>query len=269
MTDINQLLKQLFPRWQSHLIQEAEDDYGKIFVIEAKHTRVMTFGSNFEQSSMDTRRPYLPVHKYIRAMLLPLAFNKPNHITLLGLGGGAIARCVYHLLPSCKQQAVELRPLVAKLAKQHFLIDPTLIKITIDHAHRYIAEVQEKATDFIFVDIYLASGMDLAQRSQRFIQHCSNALSDHGWLVLNYTNLPHADDPCFDIIRQNFSALYICAVDTENYIVIAGKLALPKPLPEYYPELAQLEQKLDSRLTPFYRRLTDFDSFFGLGKSLD
>src|SRR5690606_34998140 len=97
--------------------------------------RVLTFNTIFEQSKIDRRSPWLPVHEYNRAMLLPVAFGQPRHATVLGLGGGVMASALHHLLPACQVHAVELRQAVLDVAREFFsLPDSDRLRVTISDA---------------------------------------------------------------------------------------------------------------------------------------
>src|SRR5262249_21924672 len=91
------------------IIYRTSDAWGDILVIDDEHYRNLTFDSIYEQSRMDRRNPHSLVYQYTRAMMLVLAFIKPRHATILGLGGGCLLRSLYHVLPKCELHTIELR----------------------------------------------------------------------------------------------------------------------------------------------------------------
>ena len=76
---------------KGEIVHHTRDALGSILVVDYRKHRVLTFNSVFEQSKIDRRYPYLPVHEYNRAMMLPAVFANPGHVTILGLGGGVMA----------------------------------------------------------------------------------------------------------------------------------------------------------------------------------
>ena len=112
------------------IIHRTNDAWGDILVIDHRCYRNLTFDSICQQSSMHLNRRHILVHEYTRAMMLVLAFIKPRHVTILGLGGGCLLRSLYHILPKCELQAVELRQRVYEVATEFFGI-PLSKKVTI------------------------------------------------------------------------------------------------------------------------------------------
>src|SRR5690554_1858465 len=114
------------------IIHHSRDKLGSILVIDYRKHRVLTFNSVFEQSKIDRRHPHVPVHEYNRAMFLPAAFNTPQHVTILGLGGGVMASAFHHLFPDCQIHAIELREAVLYVAREYFdLPDSARLNVTI------------------------------------------------------------------------------------------------------------------------------------------
>jgi len=81
------------------IVHVARDKLGNILVIDDRKHRILSFDSVFEQSKILRSAPHLPVHEYNRAMLLPIAWQEPERVTVLGLGGGALAHGLHQLLP--------------------------------------------------------------------------------------------------------------------------------------------------------------------------
>jgi len=89
-------------------------------VFDRKDKRMLTFGSIYEQSCISKSRPHVLLHQYTQAMITVLLFTDPKKVTMLGLGGGALAHCLLHSIPDIELKAVELRPAVIKVATDYF-----------------------------------------------------------------------------------------------------------------------------------------------------
>ena len=232
------------PYLSGDLTYQTEDTLGRILVIDRRKHRILSFDSIFEQSKIDRARPHLPVHEYNRAMLLPVAFATPRHVTVLGLGGGSLVSALHHLLPECELHAVELRRRVYEVAREFFsLPTASTIKVTIADARRVLPELPPGGTDLILTDLYDAQRMSPAQAQRRFIEQCAEALSPDGWLVLNYHHPPPASGPLFMALRALFGIVLLFRSKSGNHVLYASK-ALFEPMKRDDPRLAILEARL-------------------------
>ncbi len=226
------------------IIHYTRDALGGILVIDYRKHRVMTFDSAFEQSKIDRRRPYLPVHEYSRAMLLPVAFAQPRHVTVLGLGGGVMASALLHLLPDCRVHAVELRPQVLQVAREYFdLPHSANLTITISDARDALNQAPDSSTDLILADMYSSDRMSPTQAQREFIRQCSRVLSDTGWLSVNYHRTPDINGPLFRQLRGEFAVLLLFKSKTNNTVIFASKQPF-EALQSKDPALIALEKRL-------------------------
>ncbi|WP_298451193.1 methyltransferase domain-containing protein [uncultured Marinobacter sp.] len=226
------------------IIHHSRDKLGSILVIDYRKHRVLTFNSVFEQSKIDRRYPQVPVHEYNRAMFLPAAFKRPQHVTILGLGGGVMASAFHHLFPECHIHAIELREAVLYVAREYFdLPDSARLNVTIADARDALSNIPESSTDLILADLYSADRMSPAQAQRQFVEACSRALSDHGWLVLNYHRSPDPEGPYFRQLKKHFAVLLVFKSKTNNTIVYASKQPFEAMHPKD-PALANLENRL-------------------------
>lgn len=229
---------------KGEIIHHSRDKLGSILVIDYRKHRVLTFNSVFEQSKIDRRYPHVPVHEYSRAMLLPAAFSNPQHVTILGLGGGVMASAFHYLFPECQVHAVELRQAVLDVAREYFgLPSSERLNVTIADARNALNNLPNANTDIILADLYSADRMSPAQAQRQFVESCSRALSSKGWLVLNYHRTPDAEGPYFRQLRKHFSELLVFKSKTNNTVVYASKQPFDAIHPKD-PVLANLEKRL-------------------------
>lgn len=223
---------------------QTEDALGRILVIDRRKHRVLSFDSIFEQSKVDRSTPHLPVHEYSRAMLLPMAFIEPEHVTVLGLGGGTLVSAVHYLLPECEIHAVELRREVVAVAREFFALPGAdNVRITVADARRALPTLPPGGTDLILTDLYDAQRMSPAQAQRRFVDQCAEALSPEGWLAINYHQLPPENGPLFMELRALFGIVLLFKSKTGNSVLYASK-GLFEPLARDDPRLDVLERKL-------------------------
>jgi spermidine synthase len=91
-----------------------------IQVFDRGNERYLNFDSPHQQSGLYKSEPARLLHHYTQAMMLVMLYKESRHITLLGLGGGALAHCLYHHFPQVELQAVELRRPVIDAAYRYF-----------------------------------------------------------------------------------------------------------------------------------------------------
>lgn len=229
---------------QGDIIHVARDKLGSILVIDYRKHRVMTFDSVFEQSKIERERPWLPVHEYNRAMLLPTTYFTPENALVLGLGGGVLVSGLMRLLPDLQVQAVELRPRVVEVARSHFgLPDSDRLNVFCGDARRYLEESETGCYDLILTDLYQANRMSPAQSQRQFIRQCSRALTDRGWLALNFHRMPDENGTLFREIRRQFASVLVFRSKTNNYVIYGSKQML-EPVEVGDGRLLELEQRL-------------------------
>jgi len=170
-------------------IYRTRDDKGWICVHQDGHRRFLAFGNQVEQSCMSLQEPLRLEHAYTQAMMLSTLFlPRLERATLLGLGGGSLARALLGYFPSCRVTAVEHRAQVAAVAREYFALphDPRL-RIIIANAGDYLVK-PGKASDLVLADLYDAEGMDAQQTQEAFLARCRAALTSDGVLAVNLWN---------------------------------------------------------------------------------
>ncbi|MFN2362022.1 MAG: spermidine synthase [Marinobacter sp.] len=229
---------------KGEIIHYTRDALGGILVIDYRKHRVMTFDSVFEQSKIDRRKPHLPVHEYSRAMLLPVAFAQPSHVTVLGLGGGVMASALLHLLPDCQVHAVELRNRVLQVAREYFSLPQSAnLSVTIGDARDALGKMPDSSTSLVLADMYNSDRMSPAQAQREFIRQCSRVLSSGGWLSINYHRTPDINGPLFRQLRAEFAVLLLFKSKTNNTVIFASKHAF-ETMHAKDPALVALEKHL-------------------------
>ncbi len=229
---------------EGEIIHHVRDAMGSVLVIDERKHRILTFNSLFEQSKIDRRTPYLPVHEYSRAMVLPAAFHMPARVTILGLGGGALASAFHHLNSECTIDVIELRQIVVDVAREFFSLPQTeRMRVTVADAREALEKMPDASSDMILADLYNADRMSPAQGQRVFIDSCTRVLSDDGWLVLNYHRPPAPNDSWFRQLKQNFSVLLSFRSKTNNIVLYASKQPF-EAMDSKDPKLKELERNL-------------------------
>lgn len=211
----------LYPKTEDNTVYRTRDAYGEVLVLDAGKWRILTFGSIFEQSCIQLDDPSLLVHEYSQAMLLPLLAMRPDHITVLGLGGGGLVHSLLQTLPHAHIDIVELRQAVIDVAYSHFFLPRTdHINVYCRDAGDFVKETKT-TTDLILCDLYDEHDASALQLDEKFYAHCKGMLQPNGWLVLNYHQLPSIEHPAIKSICQHFESVFLGVVNSGNWVVLA------------------------------------------------
>jgi spermidine synthase len=196
------------------------------YVRDELDARTLHFGVTEIQSRMRLGAPDALTLEYTRTMMGALLFMPaPEHIAMIGLGGGSLAKFCHRHLPRAALTVIEINPQVIAL-RERFEVprdDARLEVIEADGA-AYIAAT-ERRFDWLLVDAFDAQGMPAALGAQRFYDDALDVLRPGGVFVANL----HAGDPhCalhVDRLRRSFDerVLQVADRDGTNCVVFARK----------------------------------------------
>ena len=177
-------------KYDGLVVHQSHDDEGIIEVVDKLDERALHFGSSARQSSMQISAPDRLHSLYARAMMAGLLFhNKPNHVLMIGLGGGTIAKFLLRQFADCQLKIVEFRSSVLKVARSHFGLpfDPRM-KIKIGCGAQHVLQQSRSHDglyDWIMIDAYDHAGMATEVSSELFFDNCRTLLTKDGMLVIN------------------------------------------------------------------------------------
>jgi spermidine synthase len=237
-------------------IARINDEYGSIQVFDRGNERYLMFDSPYEQSAFYKSEPARLLHTYTQAMMLVMLYGLPRHITVLGLGGGALANCLFRHYPLAQLQAVELRQAVIEAAYRFFQlpVDPRLNIAHMD-AGAYLAQAEDDATDIVFADLYHSYEIDQYQLEPGFIAACHRVLRADGWLVLNYFCDDRDKIAGLKTLYGLFPVVKTCTTPNGNLIVLAGKRKPRRPRAVLMQAAVTLGETLGIPLIAHKRRL--------------
>jgi len=240
-------------------LYRSEDESGCIIVTEQSGKRILSFGSDLQQSSLYMHKAWHLVHEYTQIMLLGLIFIEAKNITLLGLGGGGLVHCLNHFYPACNLKVIEIRQLVIDVAYEWFALPrENSLQVICDEAGSYLSNAEQCSTDLLFSDLYEARGMSKVQQQGEFISNCNRALTDSGWLVINFHSLPDNDSLVMQQIQQLFQTVYICDVFKGNWVLFCGKAELECDKKELKKRVSELGKKIEMPLMYYFKQLRDY-----------
>jgi spermidine synthase len=242
-------------------ISSTVDEYGPVHVYQSRTSLILSFDGEIYQSSMKLNNVNGLALDYTQAMMTGLMFiPKVKTATIMGLGGGSMAKNLLSSFSDLTVHAVEYREEVVKVAKEYFHLPETdRLVIHLDEAANYLKNTDVKS-DVIFSDLYRPEGMDPKQVHSSYLRDCKNALNQHGVLVLNicHTALNSQDE--FDgLLALEFeNRLLSFEVEGGNSVVLAFKNKIPSITGEELLAKAKyLQGKMNIELELYAQRFCD------------
>lgn len=202
-------------------------------VSEKNGVRSLHLGSTTVQSAMRIAAPNELELAYTRSMMAFLLFHpRPRRVLMVGLGGGSLAKFVYHRLPSARTVVVEINPQVVAAARAYFCLPPDdeRLAVTLGEGGAYVVAHPSEA-DVLMVDGFDGSRQVESLASQAFYDACAAALEEDGILVANLWGNDSRFDAYLSRIEASFGDAVLClpAEKRGNVIVLALKKSPGKP----------------------------------------
>ncbi|TDF67370.1 fused MFS/spermidine synthase [Cupriavidus sp. L7L] len=212
-------------------LAEAAND-GTPQVLETQHALSLHFDALATQSFMSRKDPDRLVLGYTRTMMgFLLLHPTPARISMIGLGGGSLAKYCYRHLPNTRIVAIEINPAVIALRDQfHIPPDDERLEVVCADGAEYVSN-RNARPDVILVDGFLADGMPVQLGTADFYADCHARLTDTGVLVANFLE----SDPDIPLYLEEVSASFGQSIslslseDSCNYTLFAWKCAHKLP----------------------------------------
>jgi spermidine synthase len=240
-----------------NVIASRESPYAEIRVLEYLDARFLIIDGSVhtfvDASSGDNLFPYVNVTDLAR-----LFFDEPGRLCLLGLGGGSIAR--HYAEAGWRVDAVEIDPVVIRIAHDYFRLDPADARIFEMDGRRFLRESDE-SYDTILFDAFGGGNIPFQLVTREAFDLADLRLRPGGILVLNIESIGWNDIIVRSIaatLETRFAHVLALPIAEPpntlgNIIILASnrELELPGELP--IPE---------DRFSPEYDRVHAWDNRF-------
>lgn len=199
------------------------------FLLESTLTTSLHFAGNEIQSQMWKHAPDALALEYTQTMMGFMLFNvAPQHIAMVGLGGGSLAKFCHRHLPASNIVVVEINAQVLAL-RDLFQVPPDdpRFQVVLGDGADLVARAQGEF-DVLLVDGYDPGGIPPRLCSAGFYQHCRRALREGGVMVANIVCAHPQYHTLIGRIRTAFDDAVLIVRDSEsrNDIVFAWVGAL-------------------------------------------
>ena len=251
--------------YEGKLIYSVRDEIGPIEVVDQGPTRTLYFGSRARQSTMFLQRPAALALAYTHCMATGWIFTPaPASALVLGLGGGSLARFLLHYMPSCRVDAVEMRPEIARVARDYFALPADRrLQVHLEDGAAFLRR-GNGLYDWLMVDLHDSSGMAPAVFAPRFFADCRRRLSAAGLLLINLwsgARQKELDDLCHRLEETFDGRVLYLPVAGKNNCVALGFCpdAEPFDLAALRRRATRLEQHLEIGLPALLEELVRFN----------
>lgn len=191
-------------------------------VSEKDGIRSLHLGSDTVQSSMKLADPAELVLSYTRAMMAFLLFEpEPRRILMIGLGGGSLAKFVYHRMPAVELVAVECEPAVILAARRYFHVpeDDQRFRAELGEGSAWVAQ-NPRCCDVMLVDGYDGHEQVPELATESFYASAREALTDAGVLVANLWSSDNRFDSYLQRMERVFSAVVCVPAERRGNVIV-------------------------------------------------
>ena len=198
-------------------------------VSEKDGIRSLHLGSDTVQSSMKLDDPYELVLSYTRAMMAFLLFRpRPEHVVMIGLGGGSMAKFVHRHLKTTRTTVVEIEPKVIAIASQYFHLPPDdeRLRVVAGEGSEWVAS-HPGCCDVLMVDGYDGREQVPELCSEDFYANSRAALSANGVLVVNLWTSDSRYDAYLQRMESVFDAVVCIPAERRGNVAIVAFLQSP------------------------------------------
>jgi spermidine synthase len=218
------------------------------YIFETRFERRLHFTNDATQSAMLLADPDALIAPYMRKMMAFLLFNPdPEHIVMIGLGGGSLPKFCYRHLPRSLITVVEISEHVIAL-REEFCIpqDDERFRVVHDDGASFVQRL-DRQMDVLLIDAFDADGIAPSLASPDFYSSAARQLGDNGVLVMNFWG------PCeryVDNLTQARAAfgdslLLVPVSGDANVLLFAFKKAISRSITD---ELETMARRLQMRL---------------------
>jgi spermidine synthase len=213
-------------------VRKPADDAETVYVSEKFGVRSLHIGSDTVQSAMRLARPNDLELSYTRSMMGFLLFvPPPRKMIMIGLGGGSVAKFVYHRLQGTSTTVVEVSPRVLAVARQYFSVPPDddRFNVVVEDGSAYIKR-PEVSADVLAVDGYEADSYVEALASKAFYGACRERLNAGGMLVVNLWGGDKLFQTLLRRIEDSFPGGTLCLpAERPGNVIVFGFKKGPEP----------------------------------------
>ncbi len=211
------------------MVHQEPGMFGEVGVVDDGEDRYLVFGGadGDQQSWIKKGQPGALPMEYLQSASVALGL-RPRRILLIGLGGGAFATFAATRLPQSEVEAVEIDPVVARVAREWFAL-PASVSVHVADGEAFLKSASDR-WDLILVDAYGSDDYPRHLGTPAFFALVRDHLTPQGIAVLNIAAMNRqterelidrfaaATDSCFSIP--------VISKDADNTVLLGSRRPL-------------------------------------------
>ncbi len=187
---------------------EGSGDFGPVKVVERSDgLRELYMGEGrSRQSAVYPLRLEVLVLGYMQASMIGPALAEPDARHLfVGLGGGAMPSFMRRVMPEAELDAVEIDPLIVRVANDWFALRPDpRLRIYVDDGRAHVEAADPATWDVVILDAFSDTEVPRALTTRTFLDTLATRLTADGVVVSNL----HTTNPDYDAMVATYAAVY-------------------------------------------------------------
>lgn len=239
---------------------DQQGDFSHVRIRRSGNLRSMLFvrdtGEEAVESRINLDKPFVLQFEYLKHLFTSYLFVRPQQdVLIVGLGGGGMIHFLRHADPKLRIDAVEIDPLVVKLADEYFgMRSGENVNIVTADGLKFIAEAQ-KQYDVIYLDAFLkpsagtdSTGVPLSLRTQQFYKQIQSKLKPGGVAAFNMNPHPQMGDDIRAIAEAFPQAYEFQLPRYQGSVIIASTSPLRLSRTDLIKRAAAVDQTFDNTL---------------------
>jgi spermidine synthase len=212
---------------------ETKSDYSHIRVRKRGSVRTLIFvrdnGQEVGETMLDLRFPHRLLAEYTQFMFASYLFQpEPKRVLMVGLGGGAMVRFLQHHAPEVQIDAVEIDPVVVRLADEYFgTRSGEKVNVITADGFEFLENTQSRY-DVVYFDAFLkptnetdSTGLPLHLKTVDFYRHVRTKLSPNGVAVFNLNRHPSVRED-IRTVQSAFGTVFVFRVRSTSNLIAVG-----------------------------------------------
>lgn len=242
------------------LEHEEASAYSRIRVRRDGDVRTLTFvrdnGQEAVQSRVDLTAPHILQSPYARGMFASYLYQPhPRRVLIVGLGGGAMVRFLTHHEPEVRIDAVEIDPVVVRLADEYFDVRSSgNVRVHTADAVKFVESTEDRY-DLILMDAFLrpssdtdTTGVPTRLKTLAFLGRLKQTLAPGGVIAFNVNEHASVDDDIAAVATAFGHAVVYRCPPADNKVVIATEGGLASD-DEVRARIAALDARFGGELS--------------------
>ncbi len=222
------------------LISIKQSPYGEIRVLDIESSRYLLIDGGVH--TMVSLSDFKSLFPYVAVMdLTRFFFDSPGKLLLIGLGGGSIVKTFAQ--HGWDVDAVEIDPVVTKLALRYFGLEPSEAKIFQMDGRRFLLTHKERY-DLIIMDAFGSSSIPFHLVTEESFGLIASRLKENGILAMNIEAIGWRDEIVRSLattLKQHFDEVLALPTAEANTLGNVVLLASRKKRLEFPHEMLEPE----------------------------